>query len=68
LPLLLPSPNLIYSTLYHRAKCKLIIIGSLEILERVPVLHELKRFLKDRKWVVDLSPGALDRTEQIMDV
>jgi hypothetical protein len=52
----------------HRAKRKLIIVGSLDILHRVPVLHDLKRLVEGKGWVVALPCGAVDRSEAYVDV
>jgi len=51
-----------------RAKRKLLIVGSLEIMERVPVLNELKKIVMDKDLVFDFPPGVLERTEQIVEV
>ena len=52
-----------------RAKRKLLIVGSLEMLQHVPVLHELGLFVQERGWVVHVPCGALDRAvEETVDV
>jgi hypothetical protein len=37
------------------------------MMERVPVLNELKCFVQEKEWVVDVPRGAVDRIE-ILDL
>jgi len=41
-----------------RARKKLIIVGSLDMLQYVPVLRALRDLVQERGWVVDLPPEA----------
>ena len=41
-----------------RAKFKLLIIGSLSILENVPILRELAKLVKERNYVVDIPSSV----------